>query len=137
MRNATPQMTLGVDGPIREERLHYVVEQVTTILQGKTQRADSVYRRVDRKHKSCKYFCLEHLQLFTTSGGGGNRTRVRKPSATASTHAFPGKNSHPSNLPGRARRVLAWFKFRLLLPPGMGRWRLSHIVTPYTTTVGE
>jgi hypothetical protein len=51
MRHATPQMTLGVDGPIREERLHYVVEQVTTILQGKTQRADSVYRRVDRKHK--------------------------------------------------------------------------------------
>jgi len=29
--------------------------------------------------------------LFCENGGGGNRTRVRKSSATASTHAFPGK----------------------------------------------
>src|SRR2546423_2760456 len=28
---------------------------------------------------------------------------------------FQGQNSHPSNLPGRTREVLAWFKFRLLL----------------------
>jgi hypothetical protein len=28
---------------------------------------------------------------------------------------FRGQNSHPSNLPGRTREVLAWFKFRLLL----------------------
>jgi hypothetical protein len=55
------------------------------------------------------------LVLFCESGGGGNRTRVRKPSATASTHAFPGKKWHPPDLPGQARRVLAWFKFRLLL----------------------
>ena len=28
---------------------------------------------------------------------------------------FRGQNSHPSNLPGRTRGVLAWFKFRQLL----------------------
>jgi hypothetical protein len=28
---------------------------------------------------------------------------------------FQGQNSHPSDLPGRTREVLAWFKFRLLL----------------------
>jgi hypothetical protein len=31
-----------------------------------------------RKNKSCKCFCLEYLQLFTTSGGGGNRTRNQR-----------------------------------------------------------
>jgi hypothetical protein len=51
------------------------------------------------------------LALICESGGGGNRTRVRKPSATASTHAFPGTTSHPPNLPGRARRMFAWFSF--------------------------
>src|SRR4030095_14659120 len=65
--------------------------------------------------KVCNRQGQSRLELCTSNGGGGNRTRVRKPSATVSTHAFPGKKWHPPNLPGRARRVLAWFKFRLLL----------------------
>ena len=113
-RHATPQMTLGVYGRTREERLHEVVEQVAIVVQGKTQRAVSVHSSDAAENKSCKRFCLERLQLFNSSGGGGNRTRVRKSSATASTHAFPGRDSTP-NLPGRARRVFAWFKFRPLL----------------------
>ena len=42
-RHATPQMTLGVYGRTREERLHEVVEQVAIVVQGKTQRAVSVH----------------------------------------------------------------------------------------------
>ena len=42
-RHATPQMTLGVYGRTREERLHEVVEQVATVLQGEPQRAVSVH----------------------------------------------------------------------------------------------
>ena len=41
-RHATPQMTMGVYGRTREERLHQVVEHVATVLQGETQRAHSV-----------------------------------------------------------------------------------------------
>ena len=41
------------------------------------------------KEKSAILFEEKELRIFTGDGGGGNRTRVRKPSATASTHAFP------------------------------------------------
>jgi hypothetical protein len=44
-RHATPQMTLGVYGRTREERLHEVVEQVAMVVQGTTQRAISVHSR--------------------------------------------------------------------------------------------
>ena len=44
-RHATPQMTLGVYGRTREERLHHVVEQVAAVLQGETQRGVSVHSR--------------------------------------------------------------------------------------------
>src|SRR5262249_48269384 len=44
-RHATPQMTLGVYGRTRDERLHQVVEQVATVLQGETQRGVSVHSR--------------------------------------------------------------------------------------------
>ena len=44
-RHATPQMTLGVYGRTREERLHQVVEHVAMVLQGETQRAHSVHSR--------------------------------------------------------------------------------------------
>ena len=44
VRHATPQMTLGVYGRTREERLHRVVEQVAAVLQGETQRVASVHR---------------------------------------------------------------------------------------------
>jgi hypothetical protein len=43
-RPAMPQMTLGVYGCIREERLSHVVEQVAAVLQDETQRAASVHR---------------------------------------------------------------------------------------------
>ena len=66
-RHATPQMTLGVYGRTREERLHEVVEQVATVLQGEPQRAVSVHSSdISRKYKSCKRFCLERLQLCTS-----------------------------------------------------------------------
>ena len=48
-RHATPQMTLGVYGRTREERLHQVVEHVATVLQGETQRAHSVHS--DKRQK--------------------------------------------------------------------------------------
>jgi integrase len=41
-RHATPQMTMGVYGRTREERLHQVVEHVATLVQGETQCAHSV-----------------------------------------------------------------------------------------------
>jgi hypothetical protein len=41
-RHATPQMTMGVYGRTREERLHQVVEHVAMVLQGETQSAHSV-----------------------------------------------------------------------------------------------
>jgi integrase len=43
-RHAKPQMTLGVYGRTREERLHQVVEQVATVLHDETQRVSSVHR---------------------------------------------------------------------------------------------
>ena len=43
-RHAKPQMTLGVYGRIREERLHQVVEQVAMAVHGETQRVGSVHR---------------------------------------------------------------------------------------------
>jgi len=42
-RHATPQMTLGVYGRTRDERLHQVVEEVATVVRGETERADSVH----------------------------------------------------------------------------------------------
>ena len=42
-RHAKPQMTLGVYGRTREERLHQVVEQVAMVLHGETQRVSSVH----------------------------------------------------------------------------------------------
>ena len=42
-RHAKPQMTLGVYGRTREERLHQVVEQVAMVLHSETQRGSSVH----------------------------------------------------------------------------------------------
>src|SRR5262249_33334618 len=42
-RHATPQMTLGVYGRTRDERLHQVVEQVATVVQGEAECARSVH----------------------------------------------------------------------------------------------
>ena len=74
-------------------------------------------------------FCSGDVVLVECyeSGGGGNRTRVRKPSVTAST-CFSGEKISPApDLPGRARSVLARFKFRQPPPPGNGgRKAISH-----------
>ena len=59
-------------------------------------------------------------RIICESGGGGNRTRVRKPSATAATCLSGEKVSRQPNLPSRARKALAQFEFRLVAPPGVG-----------------
>ena len=52
-------------------------------------------------------------------------------------HAYPGKRVSPlPNLPSRARKTLAWFRFRTALSPGGGSSGLSHLVTPDPDTVG-
>ena len=52
-------------------------------------------------------------------------------------HAYPGKKVSPlPDLPGRARKTLAWFRFRTALSPGGGSGGLSHIVAPDPDTVG-
>ena len=57
-RHAKPQMTLGVYGRTREERLHQVLEQVAMVLHGETQRVDSVHRGDT----------AEHARAINTSG---------------------------------------------------------------------
>ena len=70
----------------------------TCLPRGETQLFDMLcwwghLRRGLRKCLDLLGFCAGGVVLvwFCVSGGGGNRTRVRKALATASTHAFPGK----------------------------------------------
>jgi integrase len=54
-RHAKPQMTMGVYGRTREERLHQVVEQVATVLHDETQRVSSVHRANLEEHARAVY----------------------------------------------------------------------------------
>jgi len=115
-RHATPQMTLGVYGRTRDERLHQVIEQVAAVVQGEMECASSV-------HSALKAENAKAVSASSTSTYGSVLSMEAagiEPASESlqlqSLHMlFQGKNSHPPNLPGRARRMLAWFKFRLLL----------------------
>ena len=136
-RHATPQMTLGVYGRTREERLHHVVEQVATVLQGETQRATSVHR-VDTAEKT-------------------KAVNTQTRSVYSSAHPMEAAGIEPASESLQLQPLHMLFRGQLHTlptspvgqgeclpglvsptpPPGVGGWRLSHIVTPYTTTVGE
>ena len=90
-RHATPQLTVNVYGRVREERLAQTIEKMVRSLLSETECAPYVpHSRTDTKEKHPTPFINKALGGLSGSGGGGNRTRVRKPSDTASTHAFPG-----------------------------------------------
>ena len=66
-RHAKPQMTLGVYGRTREERLHQVVEQVAMVLHDETQRVSSVHRANLAEHvrsgSPIQMFTAHHVRM--------------------------------------------------------------------------
>ena len=113
VRHATPQMTLGVYGRTREERLHHVVEQVAAVLQGETQRVASVHRMgATEKTKAVN----DQGRVVYSSVHPMEAAGIEPASESLQLQPlhmlFRGRNGTPPNLPGLARRVFAWFKFR-------------------------
>jgi integrase len=120
-RHATPHLTMNVYGRVREERLAQAIEKMAQSLQTEPECAPCVpHNTTDSKEKHPTPCRNKVLGVLSTSGGGGNRTRVRKPSATASTCLSGEEHSHPPNLSSKARKVLARFVFRPTTPPGAG-----------------
>ena len=114
-RHSTAQMTLGVYGRTREERLHHVVEQVATTLQGETDCVASVHKIDTAEKVKAVNAQGEAFTAFQPQW----RRRESNPRPKAFSYSlytcFSGEDITPPNLPGRARRVFAWFKFRLVL----------------------
>jgi integrase len=91
-RHATPHLTMNVYGRVREERLAQAVEHMAQSLLAEAECAPCVpHTTTDTKEKHPTPLIHQALGVLSRSGGGGNRTRVRKPLVTASTHALPGK----------------------------------------------
>ena len=104
-RHATPQLTMNVYGRVREERLAQAIEKMAQSLLSEAECAPGVpHNTTDTKEKHPTPLVNKALGDLSADGGGGNRTRVRKPSATASTHAFPGTRSPPHQPPQSGKK---------------------------------
>jgi hypothetical protein len=77
--HATPELTMNVYGRVREERLSKAVEKVARTLLPDEEHAIYVHRKVvGADEKAATPPDHKELRLFQLSGGGGNRTRVRR-----------------------------------------------------------
>jgi integrase len=78
-RHATPELTMNVYGRVREERLSEAVEKVAKILFPDEERARYVHRKVvGADENAATPPSSKELRPNQMSGGGGNRTRVRR-----------------------------------------------------------
>jgi hypothetical protein len=78
-RHATPEPTMNVYGRVREERLSEAVEKVAKTLFPAEERAIYVHRKVvGADENAATPPNNKELRLLKRSGGGGNRTRVRR-----------------------------------------------------------
>ena len=78
-RPATPELTMNVYGRVREERLSEAVEKVARTLLPDEERAISVHRKaIGGDENAATPSNSKELRHFEMSGGGGNRTRVRR-----------------------------------------------------------
>jgi hypothetical protein len=136
-RHATPQMTLGVYGRTREERLHHVIEQVATILQGETQRAVNVHTRHTAENtRAVNASALSIYSSLQPVEAAGIEPASESLQLQPLHMLFRGQlHTLPTSPVGQGECLPGLVS--PTPPPGVGGWRLSHIVTPYTTTVGE
>jgi hypothetical protein len=78
-RHATPELTMNVYGRVREERLSEAVEKVAKTLLPDEERAIYVHRKaIGANENAAAPPNNKELRHFQMSGGGGNRTRVRR-----------------------------------------------------------
>jgi hypothetical protein len=78
-RHATPELTMNVYGRVREERLSEAVEKVAKTLLPDEERAIYVHRKVvGADELAATPPNNKELRQVRMSGGGGNRTRVRR-----------------------------------------------------------
>ena len=99
-----------------------MIEKVAQTLLPDQERATYVQRQsAEKSEPAATPLDVKELRPVAGSGGGGNRTRVRKPLVTASTCLSGEEISHLSNLPSRAGNMLAWIEFRTASPPGEGQ----------------
>ena len=99
-----------------DERLHQVIEQVAAVVQGEMECASSVHSVLKAENTKAISACGRSAYGSVLSVEAAGIEPASESLQLQSLHMlFQGKNSHPPNLPGRARRMLAWFKFRLLL----------------------
>jgi hypothetical protein len=78
-RHATPELTMNVYGRVREERLSEAVEKVARTLLPDEERAIYVHRKtVGGDENAATPPNNKELRPIQMSGGGGNRTRVRR-----------------------------------------------------------
>ncbi|MGQ4810523.1 hypothetical protein NKDENANG_03998 [Candidatus Entotheonellaceae bacterium PAL068K] len=99
---------MTVYGRMREQRLSQAIKKVArTLLPDSEWATDVQHRAAGERKKAITPFNTKELWLSKTNGGGGNRTRVRKPLATASTCLSGEYVSQLANLPSRAGKMLA------------------------------
>jgi hypothetical protein len=106
MRHSTVDLTMNRYVRENEDRQRILLERAVALVQQGSQGDPDVQQGRGGQDEQCQH----------ASGGGGNRTRVRKPSTTASTCLSGEKVSHLPNLPSWARKLLARFRFRSILP---------------------
>jgi hypothetical protein len=104
-RHATPELTMNVYGRVREERLSEAVERVAKTLLPDEERAIYVHRKaVGADEKAATPTDNKELRPIQMSGGGGNRTRVRR------------------SLAEGLYMLSRCLKVRSALPPSAGAW---------------
>jgi len=110
-RHETPELTMNIYGRAREERLWTVVEQVAQAI-----RVISVSQpEGEITGDDTKALISQKIQNTGEVEAAGIEPASESLQSQPLHMLSRGQNSHPPTLPGRTRRVLAWFKFRQLL----------------------
>ena len=137
-RHATPELTMNVYGWVREERLSEAVEKVARTLLPDEERAISVHRKaVGGDENAATPSNNKELRHFEMSGGGGNRTRVRRSLAEGfymRSRCLKVRPALPPSAGAWGRASPAWISRPM--PPG-GAWFASPLHDALSHPAGE
>ena len=133
MRHATPMLTMQRYVQARLDRRQQLVEDMASVIWSARGVPGTLEAGTDEDVTALKFNDLREWEGVEAAGIEPASESLR----SQCLHAYPGTKVSPlPNLPSRARKTLAWFRFRAALSPGGGSSGLSHIVAPDPDIVG-
>ena len=133
MRHATPMLTMQRYVQARLDRRQQLVEDMADVIWSARGVPGTLEVGTDKDVTTLKFNGLRELEGVEAAGIEPASESLRP----QCLHAYPGILFSPlPNLPSRARKTLAWIRFRPTLSPGRGSNGLAHVMAPDPATVG-